>query len=148
MTATNHVLAGSLIALIVKKPELAIPLAFASHFIMDIIPHYAPRELDSKLTRNLATLDGLIAIVTTISIALMSATVPGWLILACAVAAIGPDLIWAWRYIRIRDMNRIFKQPISKFSLWHLHIQHESQQGVVSEVVAFIVMITLVFIQL
>jgi hypothetical protein len=42
MTATNHALTGALIALAVKKPELAIPLALLSHFGLDLIPHYNP----------------------------------------------------------------------------------------------------------
>ncbi|HVS78873.1 MAG TPA: hypothetical protein VHD84_01110 [Candidatus Saccharimonadales bacterium] len=42
MTATNHAITGALIALAVKKPELALPLALVSHFALDLIPHYNP----------------------------------------------------------------------------------------------------------
>ena len=40
MTITNHLLAGSLIGLTVAQPALAIALAFASHFVMDALPHF------------------------------------------------------------------------------------------------------------
>lgn len=42
MTATNHALTGAVIALAIKRPEFAIPLAFLSHFAVDAIPHYNP----------------------------------------------------------------------------------------------------------
>jgi len=40
MLITNHVLAGSIIGLTVKEPSLAIIIAFASHFVMDMMPHF------------------------------------------------------------------------------------------------------------
>lgn len=52
MTATNHALAGALIAMAVKKPELALPLAFLSHFALDALPHYNPPNLTKNTFRN------------------------------------------------------------------------------------------------
>ena len=40
MIATNHALTGAAIAVVIKQPILAIPLAFVSHFICDAIPHF------------------------------------------------------------------------------------------------------------
>ena len=40
MTGFNHGMTGAVIALTVKKPELAIPLSFLSHFAQDAIPHF------------------------------------------------------------------------------------------------------------
>lgn len=40
MTATNHALTGAIIGLTVANPWVAIPAAFLSHFICDIIPHF------------------------------------------------------------------------------------------------------------
>jgi len=42
MTATNHALTGAVIALVIKQPILAVPLAFVSHFVTDLVPHYNP----------------------------------------------------------------------------------------------------------
>jgi hypothetical protein len=40
MTATAHALVGTVIAAKIGNPALAIPLALASHVIMDMIPHW------------------------------------------------------------------------------------------------------------
>jgi hypothetical protein len=45
MTGFNHGMAGAVIALTVKQPVLAVPLAFLSHFATDMIPHFG---LDEK----------------------------------------------------------------------------------------------------
>jgi hypothetical protein len=42
MLETPHVAVGAAIATKVVNPVLAIPLAFASHFILDKIPHWNP----------------------------------------------------------------------------------------------------------
>lgn len=49
MTATSHALIGTVIAAKISNPALAIPLAFASHFIADMIPHWD--ELLNKKTK-------------------------------------------------------------------------------------------------
>lgn len=40
MTATAHALIGSSIAASITNPLLGIPLAFISHFLADVIPHW------------------------------------------------------------------------------------------------------------
>jgi len=40
MTITNHILAGAIIGAVIKEPALALPIAFASHFVMDALPHF------------------------------------------------------------------------------------------------------------
>ena len=40
MTATAHAVIGTIIAAKVGNPALAIPLAIASHFVADAIPHW------------------------------------------------------------------------------------------------------------
>jgi hypothetical protein len=44
MTISNHFATGALIAYAIKQPYLAFPLAFVSHFALDVLPHYgAPK---------------------------------------------------------------------------------------------------------
>jgi hypothetical protein len=53
MTATGHALIGTVIAAKVGNPVLAIPIALASHFIADALPHWdtgTNRKLKSKKT--------------------------------------------------------------------------------------------------
>jgi hypothetical protein len=40
MTATSHAIVGTVIAAKVGNPALAIPIALASHVILDAIPHW------------------------------------------------------------------------------------------------------------
>jgi len=40
MTATGHALVGTVIAAKVGNPALAIPIAIASHFLCDALPHW------------------------------------------------------------------------------------------------------------
>jgi hypothetical protein len=40
MFLTNHVLTGTLIGLEVEQPVVIAPIAFASHFVMDGLPHF------------------------------------------------------------------------------------------------------------
>jgi hypothetical protein len=40
MTSTAHALVAGAIVAAVPNPELSLPLAFASHFIMDAVPHW------------------------------------------------------------------------------------------------------------
>jgi len=53
MTATGHALIGTVIAAKVGNPALAIPIALASHFIADALPHWdtgTNRKLKAKKT--------------------------------------------------------------------------------------------------
>lgn len=40
MTATGHAIIGTVIAAKIGNPALAIPIAFASHFLADALPHW------------------------------------------------------------------------------------------------------------
>lgn len=42
MLETPHVLIGAAIATKIPNPAIAIPLAFASHFVLEMIPHWNP----------------------------------------------------------------------------------------------------------
>ena len=39
MTATPHILAGAAIGKVLRRPWLAWPVAFVSHFLLDFTPH-------------------------------------------------------------------------------------------------------------
>ena len=40
MTATAHALVSAAIVAAIPNPEISLPLVFASHFIMDAVPHW------------------------------------------------------------------------------------------------------------
>ncbi len=100
MIALNHALTGEAIALTVRRPALAVVLAFFSHFIVDAIPHlgnvafYTP---GNPVFPYILAIDGLL---TTASVAITChcARDKARLILVCVFAAILPDILWLWYY--------------------------------------------------
>ena len=52
MTATAHALIGASIAVKFANPFLGIPLAVASHFVADLIPHWDAGTNHRKKTKN------------------------------------------------------------------------------------------------
>lgn len=93
MTATNHALTGAAIALAVKKPELAIPLAFLSHFVLDAIPHYGPRRFAFFRYLKVVAIDAILALACLVFIGLLFPA-HFWLIFACMGVSVGPDVVW------------------------------------------------------
>lgn len=110
MTGTNHILAGALIGTTLGQP-VAIPVAFASHFVLDIMPHYGNDTVPRM--RRVLQYDAILSI--TLLITLVTLTPHHWLLmLTCALASILPDAIWipyelANRRKKPREYKRIAK---------------------------------------
>lgn len=102
MLETPHVVVGAAIATKVGNPALAIPLAFASHFVLDMVPHWNPHTYTetmklgrpSNQTLAITITDLLVSAGTGIYLA--SAQLPNTymtiLILACCFASVLPDV--------------------------------------------------------
>ncbi len=127
MLGLNHTTTAALIAVTIKTPELAIPLALASHFALDIIPHHGN---DAQFEHGSAKFWPKIALDASLSLVVVAAVMiarpqQAVIIAACAFAAILPDLLWpiAWQMKR-KD------RPLWAFFKFHKGIQHESRKGV------------------
>ena len=102
MLETPHVIVAAAIAVKVGRPELALPLALASHFILDIVPHWNPhinQEVEkfgsvSKRSTVIVAVDSAIALLTGSLIAYH--TLPNYAlvltVLACCFLSVLPDL--------------------------------------------------------
>ena len=71
MLETPHAALGIAIAVAVPNPSVAIPLAFASHFILDMVPHWNPHintemKKYGKLTNRTFLIIGLDLVATAI----------------------------------------------------------------------------------
>ncbi len=103
MLETPHALVGAAIATKIPDPFVAIPLAFASHFLLDMVPHWNPHlntEIKNygSITSNstvLVALDVLIALILGTFIAInFSANLTHLItILLGAFAAVLPDVV-------------------------------------------------------
>ncbi len=118
MLETPHALLGAAIAVKLGNPALSIPLAFASHFILERVPHWNPHlnaETDKygKPTKNstiIVVIDSSLALILGSAIAFSQAPKTTMVIgtLLSAFAAVLPDLIEApYFFLKIRNNEYI-----------------------------------------
>lgn len=130
MLETPHVAFGMAIAVKVGNPYLAIPLAFASHFVLDRLPHWNPhfytetqkKGRPEKLSTLIAVADEIFAIVLTLYIA--STFLPNYsqsfLILLCSFMSVVSDQIkFPYFFFKAR------KGFIEKWVKWERSLQVE-----------------------
>jgi hypothetical protein len=144
MTASNHVVTGAVIAVAVGQPILALPLAFASHFVLDVLPHYGADNHTSRLFLYSLVVD--MGIAASFLLYLVLQQPDSWLLLfACAVLAASPDLLWLpYWVLELRGKPK----PLGKVAHWLAKIQWgERSWGIIIELVWFAVMMT-IFIKL
>lgn len=125
MTATNHAITGAVIALVIKEPLLALPLAFLSHFVCDAIPHFgvgsfAARDKRPHVFRNILKADAFLLVLFFLLLWLLNAPFIAYI---GALLAGSPDLIWAYRYIFKEDFGKKPPPPMNLFNRFHVHIQ-------------------------
>ena len=129
MLLTVHTLTGGLIALSVKDPTLAAPLAFVSHFVLDSTPHFGLDGLDFKTKKGkvVGVFDCFGALTTWIILIL---TFPAqWFLISIGVFfACLPDLL----YLPDIFFNYI---PSKKLLRFHSKIQwSQTPMGTVTDV--------------
>jgi hypothetical protein len=141
MTATNHMLTGAVIAAAVQQPLLVVPLAFVSHFVLDMFPHFGVEESDTAARNNhplfriVLTADLVIlALVLVLVPILFNDHVSGWILLLGMIAAWIPDVVWIVHFWRDRRGYER-KKPIA-LTRFHQKIQwFERPPGLITEVI-------------
>lgn len=154
MTATNHALIGAAIALSVKRPELAIPLAFVSHFAADLIPHYNPpgsnrstfknhaeswsRKMRKTSFRFIFTIDMTLLVLLLIVLPFMApSSVSPLTLFLSMIAAISPDFLGGIQYLSKIFFGMKFKN--GRFTNFHISLQWmERPWGIYVELVWFV----------
>ena len=124
MTATNHALTGAFIGLATGNPWIAVPAAFASHFILDALPHYSPAgDSDEEIIKSkkffyIQIVAGA-ALCTLIVIALFIAHPTHWLLASIsAFLAASPDLLSFPRFLHIKRTGKDIREH---FWFWRFH---------------------------
>lgn len=136
MTGTNHFLAGASIGLTVTNPAAAIPLAFASHFVMDALPHFGvafdPRTSKRpKIFGRVVRLDALISIL----LIYFAVTSLPWVVAACMIAALSPDFVWVYKFTFKEKFGKLPPAPKGRLSQLHKDIQrYERPWGLLVEI--------------
>lgn len=122
MTTSNHILTGTLIALTVKEPALAVPLALASHFIIDALPHWGDPDMSKSPRKRFYSYAKVELLGITGIILLLLTGVYGWnLVLLCSIVAILPDIEWPIRYLAYARLGE--RPPQTVTAKWHKKIQ-------------------------
>jgi len=142
MLLTSHTLTGLVLSRKIHNPLLLAPAAFASHLVMDSLPHIGHPTWDFKklpVARSLlvvATVDNLVALGLTIGFVIYQPHL--WLQTVVGVGfATLPDLLFLLAVFR--------KRPISNaFTRFHSRIQwHQSIAGGVVDAVWAVAMLYL-----
>lgn len=138
MTGLNHAATGIAIALIVRKPEFALPLAFLSHFVLDSIPHSVV-SLENRRVFIGYLIGEAVAMVAVTTICMFLFPDMWLLIGACAFLAFLPDVFWPFFYNgQLRD-----KPFFKKFYAFHQNIQwSETYRGWLVEALYLVVLVT------
>lgn len=142
MTGSNHVVTGALVAAVVHQPQLAIPLAFLSHFVLDALPHYGDNSDHSWLRTHFDKVLIVDACITTAFLVTLAMTQPAhWLLMIiCGLVAVSPDILWLPYYIADRKGNPKEHGPVSRLFKW---IQWgERPWGIYIEFVFFFVILS------
>ncbi len=106
MTAINHALTGAVIGLVVGEPLIALPAAFASHYLCDALPHFGVNvpeniKLKSRAFRDYLVAEAALCFLLVVCLAVFQPQ--HWFLAAlCAFVAASPDFASANRYFKIR----------------------------------------------
>lgn len=152
MTATGHALVGASIAALVPNPALSLPLAFASHYVFDKLPHWDPMTNKADKSKDLilkeTVLDVLIGyfLVGIIFVLILNTANPTLVFLSAFVAQL-PDWLEA--------PYSLFKMKVSPFyedyrvqkyvhDLW-FNSRMQAPGGILTQVIIVGIFLALVF---
>ena len=143
MIGFNHALTGGLLALTLPAP-IALPLAFVSHFVLDMLPHYGIKNSErdkSNFWKVFFTIDAF----ATLGLAIYAITNrPEITIFLGGLFATMPDYIWVARVIRTRSFD--LSKNGYRFTKWHARIQgYERPWGIWIEIPVAVVLFYVVF---
>ena len=122
MLELAHALTGGVIAYQIKNPAVSLPLALASHFMIDLLPHWNPHLAKekkrfgfvSKKTTFLVVVDSLIGLTLGLFLAfrVLPDTKRMFLVIAGCFLAILPDLIEAPFYF-LNQKGKFLKKLVN-----------------------------------
>jgi hypothetical protein len=142
MTATNHALSGAIIGAILPLP-IAIPVAFGSHFVLDMLPHYGiPHNQRNKnpIFKLIVFSDTIIALTiaaTAVAFRRWDMEIVGWV-------AYSPDATWVLHYYK--QGKNLYIKPKNWFMRFHKSIQRfERPWGIWVDIAASMIMFPIYF---
>ncbi len=149
MTITNHVVAGAVIGIAVSQPIVAIVLAFASHFLMDALPHFGykgNKGFNEVLKHRLSYIVGIVTLVSTIAVAIFLGINGEWFAILTGIVAASPDAVGWYNYVAFEKKGNSAKSGLALLHVkYHRRIQlFERPWGIYIEIVAFALLFWLI----
>lgn len=140
MTASNHVVTGAFLGAVIVNPVVALPLAFAAHFVLDALPHLGlDSHTDKKFLYVLCADTGLAMAVLLTIVILQPNNWP--VIVLSGIACASPDLMWLPRWlIEMKGKKPKAMGPIRRFHAKIQWAERETWWGLTSEIVWFCLM--------
>lgn len=147
MTGINHAITGAVVAAAIKRPELALPAALASHFVVDMIPHWNYRVPGNLRTKNVVMLADLcLSLLLLFMLSLSAYHVSAWVVLAGGLLAVAPDFMWLPYFLTGKASKMHKKTPLHLSRRFHMKIQwSETDQGIYVEMIWFVVMFVSIY---
>jgi hypothetical protein len=128
MTLTNHLLAGAVIAKVLPLP-VAIPVAFASHFALDAVPHFGFPNIEVRmkrinLLRAVICLDFCVSVL--LSIWLIRSGHIRWFLVG--LVAYSPDFLWLYRFPIEEKFGKVRPTKGNRFVQFRRNIQKKYER--------------------
>ncbi len=149
MVTSVHLLAGAALGAIFKQPILVVPIAFSTHYLLDAVPHYAPKPVKNfkeKGIKGMSFFDMAIKaiepVLGVILVAMLIQSAPTDLLVPMALGALFgwlPDffVFLEWKY----GINRPW--PFRDFEIrTHRHIG--GIRGILPQILAAVIAVVII----
>lgn len=144
MTGINHMLTGGIIGASIASPAV-IPIAFMSHFVLDMLPHYGIGDGVARSKDWVWKLDGVLIAGFISYLSVIGTDVRIWSIVGALVAA-SPDMAWVYRFSVKERFGAKKPQPSrNRFNKFHADIQTRESEARLWIEAVFLVVLSTVF---
>ena len=157
MTLTAHAIVGAgIVSAMPAHPLLGICVAFASHFVLDAIPHYdyqirsssinpkigAPMKFDRTLLLDFFSIGSDFVLGVLLALFLFATPATLWLIATAAFAGTLPDAL-QFAYILSRREPLVSLQRFHRWTHTRIRLREHPIFGVASQVLFLVVFVTI-----
>jgi hypothetical protein len=145
VTIINHAATGALVAVAIGNPWIALPAAFASHFVIDMIPHW-DYKFENRYFKQAALLCDLTLTLWLLIILSVTVDASRRLIIAGGFLGVLPDLMWLPHELYNRASPENKRTPLHVLRKFHNKIQPRTPPiGRYVEAAWFILVIFLIY---
>lgn len=145
MFVTVHVASGAAISTLIPNPIVAVPVAFASHFVIDAIPHWQDvlkGEIFTRRTKIVSSID--VALAVSVVLIMLLTTSHDYLLYGIVAGTIIETDVVVYPFCEKRGWKKPWPKLISKL---HGVVQNETRSlwGLLPQAAIFALSLLIVF---